>query len=161
METLEISKQNAIVAFNKADNSGKSLLVNLFGKETFSQKITDRVKTFEEALALDGDQDEETLEFINSTVKHPDLVSTQAYMKLVVIARVLNEGWTPDWENGSQNKYVPWFKNKSGFGLACCDYGRWSAGTGVGSRLCFKTSDLAEYAGKQFKELYEESYLIG
>jgi len=114
---LQIEKKNAIVAFNKADNNGKSLLVNLFGKETFNQKITDQVKTFEEALALDGDQDEETLQFLNNPVRHPDMVSMLAYMKLVVIARVLNEGWTPDWTNDSQYKYMPYFKHKSGSGF--------------------------------------------
>ena len=160
METLQISKQNAVVAFNKADNSGKSLLVNLFGKETFSQKITDRVKTFVDALARDGDQDETTLEFINSTVKHPDLVSTQAYMKLVVIARVLNEGWTPDWADSDQYKYQPWFKHKSGFGLACDGYAYWSTLTTVGSRLCFKTSDLATYAATQFADIYNDFLTI-
>ena len=160
MQTLEILKQKAIVAFNKADNSGKSLLVNLFGKETFSQKITDRVKTFEDALALDGDQDEETLEFINSTVKHPDLVSTKAYMKLVVIARVLNEGWKPDWTDTNQYKYQPWFKHKSGFGLAYFVCGYRGTLTHVGSRLCFKNSELATYAANQFADIYNDFLTI-
>ena len=38
-----------------------------------------------------------------------------------------------------------------------CDYSLATAG--YGSRLCFKDSDLAEYAGKQFTELYKNFIL--
>lgn len=93
--------------------------------------------------------------------------ATIAHYKLVIIAEALNEGWTPDWGNSREYKYYPYFRvvkkegSGSGFGLAYFVYDYWSTCTVVGSRLCFKNSDLAEYAANQFKELYEESYLIG
>ena len=97
--------------------------------------------------------------------KHQKAIT--AHYKLVTIAEALNEGWTPDWSNHREYKYLPWFNvvkkegSGSGFGLAYDVYGYWDTGTIVGSRLCFKTSDLAKFAGNQFKELYEDSYLIG
>ncbi len=89
-----------------------------------------------------------------------------AHFKLVIIAEALNEGWTPDWSDYDQAKYYPWFevipdnKSVSGFGLSYGAYGGWLTGTGVGSHLCFKTRDLAKYAGKQFLKLYEEYMLL-
>ena len=89
-----------------------------------------------------------------------------AFYKLVIIAQALNEGWEPNWSNWDEWKYYPWFKiqadeqNSSGRGLsffACYyDFSR----TAVGSRLCYKTSDLAKYAGKQFEDLYKDFMLI-
>jgi hypothetical protein len=89
-----------------------------------------------------------------------------AYAKLFIIIEALNEGWQPDWNNDDEYKYYPWLwvkpnvKNPSGFWLSCdgCGYG--DSGTSVGSRLCFKSRELAEYAGKQFQGIYEEAYLI-
>lgn len=89
-----------------------------------------------------------------------------AYKKLKVIIEALNEGWTPDWGNRNQVKYAPWFdveKDKakpSGFGLSYYDYVGWYSCATVGSRLLLSSSDKAEYAGKQFGELYEQYMLI-
>jgi hypothetical protein len=88
------------------------------------------------------------------------------YAKLFLIAEALNEGWVPDWGNDDQWKYYPWMwvkpntKNPSGFGLSyyVCDVDR--SYSSVGSRLCFKSRELAEYAGKQFSKVYEEAFLI-
>ncbi len=89
-----------------------------------------------------------------------------AHYKLVIIAEAINDGWTPNWNDYSQCKYYPWFRVEannerfSGFGLSYGGCGITSSLTVVGSRLCYFSSDAAEYAGTQFKELYEESYLI-
>lgn len=88
-----------------------------------------------------------------------------AYMKLKIIAASLNKGWKPNWHDHSEWKYYPWFymgdrDASAGVGFSCfgCDYGRSSSS--VGSRLCFKSSELAEYAGKQFEDIYRDYYLI-
>jgi len=88
-----------------------------------------------------------------------------ALFKLHVIAEVLNDGWEPDYSDRSQWKYTPWFtveatkEKTSGVGLSFDDCGPWAAFTVVGVRLCFKDEETAEYAGKQFKELYEDLFL--
>ena len=89
-----------------------------------------------------------------------------AHYQLIIIAEALNEGWQPDWNNHSEYKYYPWFevkanaKNPSGFGFSDTRYVYWRTSTSVDSRLCFKSSELALYAGKQFKELYKDYFLI-
>ena len=85
-----------------------------------------------------------------------------AHYKLIIVVAAFNGCWTPDWSNTRQWKYEPWFRvvpdssKPSGFGLSSNDYDNWNANSIVGSRLCFETSEQAEYAGTQFKELYED-----
>ncbi len=50
METLQVTRENAVKAFNAADKKGKELLTHLFGKEIIPGKIQDRIKTFEDAV---------------------------------------------------------------------------------------------------------------
>lgn len=89
-----------------------------------------------------------------------------AHYKLVIIAQALNEGWVPDWSNRSEWKYYPWFdveaskEQSSGSGLSYYVCVCVCTHTPVGSRLAFKSEEVAKYAGTQFVELYEEYYLI-
>ena len=113
-----------------------------------------KIKTFEDAFAALNLKPESIIDFSAAPEKHRKAL--EAHYKLVIIAEALNEGWKPNWEDFNENKYTPWFTHKAGFGLSCYDYDGWDAGTNVGSRLCLKTSELAEYAGKQFEELYRD-----
>lgn len=89
-----------------------------------------------------------------------------AFYKLTLIAEVLNEGWQPDWSNNNEYKYQPYFgvkatkKNKGGTGFSGVGYVVWDSVTSVGSRLCFKNSELAIYAGEQFSSIYKDFLLI-
>lgn len=86
-----------------------------------------------------------------------------AYRKLKTIAKALNEGWEPDWTNSNQYKYWPWFvynPNSAGFGYAYTSYTATHTSTYIGSRLCFKTRNLAAYAGEMFEDLYNDFLLI-
>lgn len=151
METLQINKDAAVKAHQNAKDSGKRLLEDLLGKKIFQLVVTDRVKTFEDACAELGLQ---VPSFIDSDSN--DGKSVIAYQKLITIARALNEGWEPDFTNSSESKYFPWFEYKSGFGFSSYGWSRSSANTTVGARLCFKTKELALYAGKQFEAIYKD-----
>ena len=157
METLQIEKSNAILAYNKADDKAKKLLANLFGEKVFSQKITDRVKTYEDACEVLGIDPDDSLPGETDSQDNEALL---AVAKLFVIARALNEGWKPDWTKSSETKYYPWFDMKTGSCLSYHAYDYTSAATAVGSRLCFKTADLAKYAGQQFVDLYKAYFII-
>lgn len=110
-----------------------------------------------------------------------------AYMKLRIITAALNEGWEPQFTEG-EYRYYPWFylyteeewaelddetKERgvyfggyasagayAGLVYASSNDAPSSAFADVGSRLCFKTSELAKYAGKQFADIYTDFYLI-
>lgn len=158
-EALEIKKEAAIKAHDEASSKGKTLLENLFGKKVFQKDIKERIKTFDDVIRELGDDPEEFKNAI-SIMDEPDEI---AYVKLKLIAKALNEGWTPDWSNGEWDKWFPWFKMDASssagrFSFFVAD-NRHSISV-VGSRLCFKSKDLAEYAGTQFLDIYKDFFTI-
>ncbi len=152
------------------------------------QNVMERIKTFEDAVAelsnraMNGDKDARKLlgewNRITSPVDSKDLL---AYIKLRIITAALNEGWKPQFTNGELRWYF-WYdlitkeqyelsaeaKSRGGISAnAHCGlvYVRALStssyfGSHFGSRLAFKSKELAEYAGKQFVEIYEEYCLI-
>lgn len=186
---LTISRENALAAYDNTDANGRELLEHLFGKELFVKKdITERVKTFEDACAVLGDENQFVLlynVFINefSVTKHiqsdKDVLT---YLKLRIITAALNEGWEPQFTE-DECRYYPWFEfftqselnemsdDESGRVVGRANFNSYAygglayAGAGnassysngyYGSRLAFKTRELAEYAGRQFVELYAD-----
>jgi hypothetical protein len=159
MQTLQIDKANAMKLYPTASPEFKQMLLDSFGEKFFEQKITDRVKTFEDACEVLDLEPDDVLHSAHSPFLEDHISSIKAYCKLIVIAAALNQGWSPDWLNENQQKWYPYF-NMSGFGFSCADFGLWYSTSGVGSRLCFKSRTLALYAGKQFADLYKEYFLI-
>ena len=105
-----------------------------------------------------------------------------AYLKLRIICAALNEGWKPKFD-GDEYRYYPWFyiytkeeyeelveddkkacrvvglsssNAVAGGGLvyAYANYASSNSVADYGSRLAFKTIDLAEYCGKQFIDIW-------
>ena len=151
MKTIEITPENAAKAFKAADEKGKALLTALLGEETFKAKSKERIETFEEALEQFNI---DKTEFENSC---KGLTTDEvAYRKIKLIAKALNQGWTPDWDNDKEYKYYPYFNMQSGVGVSGSFYDHWRTITDVGSRLCYKSSDLAIYAGNQFESIYKD-----
>ncbi|WBS75695.1 hypothetical protein PF438_04205 [Elizabethkingia meningoseptica] len=122
--------------------------------------ITDKVKSFEDACQLLG---------IEPNVPEVSMLPENhqkaivAHYKLVIIAEAVNEGWKPNWDNWNERKYYPWFDlegSSSGAGFSYYVFVSWSSYSFVGSRLCFKTWELAEYIGKTFIDLYKDYFLL-
>lgn len=89
-----------------------------------------------------------------------------AYYKLIIIAQAINDGWEPDWNDDSQSKYQSHMYVKasnekpSGFGLLYWDYlFVFCNVTAVGSRLVFKSREVAKYFGETFTDLLTD-YLL-
>jgi hypothetical protein len=155
MQTLQIDKANAMKLYPTASPEFKQMLLDSFGEKFFEQKITDRVKTFEDACEVLDLEPDDVLHSAHSPFLENHISSINAYCKLIVIAAALNQGWSPDWLNENQQKWYPYF-NMSGFGFSHSDFDCWGSGANVGSRLCFKSSELAEYAGRQFLAIYKD-----
>ncbi len=187
MKELKISVENARAAYDNTDANGRELLEHLLGKEVFAQDIKDRVKTFEDAVKVLGDEHPLVAQYrlIESSFKEADNnLHLFAYARLVIIAEALNEGWRPKFD-GDECRYYPWFyiytkkeyeeldedekkecrvvgRSDSyacavgGVGYASADYASSYSYTDHGSRLAFKTRELAEYCGKQFIEIWEK-----
>ena len=155
--------ENEHAASKEAERLAEKLGVNttvLQAVKTVTPKdITKRVKTYADACAVLG------IEPMNEAVlaKLGFTKDEIAYRKLKTIAEALNEGWQPDWANSNEYKYWPWFVyNTAAAGLACAatDYTASDTSAAVGSRLCYKTRELAAYAGNQFEDIYNDFLLI-
>ncbi len=108
-----------------------------------------------------------------------------AYLKLRIIVAALNEGWKPKYEDG-EYRWAPWYRlytkaemeneldeeerrscrvvgrsyygayARGGLACAVAYHDSSVSSTGSGSRLAFKSEELAEYAGKQFIDIYAQ-----
>jgi hypothetical protein len=144
MKTLQIDEKNAKRLYPTATAEFKATLEDTFGKEFFSQKITDRIKTFEDACQETG-EDPNDLKFSTGT---PDEI---AYKKIKVVVKALNQGWVPDYSNSNQRKWYPWFQfSGSGFRFFGAIYGCTFTDSSGGSRLCLPSEELAVHLGKTF-----------
>jgi hypothetical protein len=100
----------------------------------------------------------------------PSIKQEKAHLKIKLIAFVFNCDWEPDWSDNNRYKYYPWFNYNTlepyqcellgvpigSSGFSYDDYRYQAATTGIAGRLCFKTKDLAEHAGKLFWKEYME-----
>jgi hypothetical protein len=117
------------------------------------------IETFEEACAAKGLDPQKVLPDVTAFPQQHQK-ALLALAKLIIIIDALNGDWQPDWNNYDERKYFLWFdmeteeNTPSGFRLGCaacnCTASR------VGSRLCFRSRELAEYAGEQFIDLYKD-----
>lgn len=153
-----------------------------------NRPITERVKTFEDAVAVLGENNTLVRQYHlyeqQMNGNEEDMRDLTAFLKLRIITAALNQGWTPDWTNSNEWKYYPWFclytedeyndldaDDKE----RCCRVvgrsGSYASAYGglvyasaynassysytyYGSRLAFKTRELALYAGKQFVDIW-------
>lgn len=178
-KNIQIQQENVLNAYKNASDEQKELLEHLFGREVFKPvDVKERIKTFADAAKAVGIEDPEEWESGYSDVE-PDIL---AYFKLRIITKALNEGWEPKFIPG-EYRWAPYFLlytkeeiekmnaktrarvvfrssyNAYAYGGVSCAYaGNDSAyvNASVGSRLAFKSEELAEYAGKQFTEIYAD-----
>lgn len=143
------------------------------------KNVMERIKTFEDACNELGIDHNEWMQDKKELGLEADVI---AYLKLRIIAAALNEGWKPQFTT-DEYRYFPWFclytqseidemneEDKSRVvyrsnyyayasgGVACASTLNDSSFTSanIGSRLAFKTRELAEYAGRQFVEIWAD-----
>jgi hypothetical protein len=120
--------------------------------------ITEKIKSFEDACEFLGLDPNELPAVDNLPEK--DRKSITAYYKLIIITRAINQGWEPIWSDTKEYKWWNYFYTSSASGFVCSNADYASTDSGIGSRLCFKARELAEYARKQFEQLYLEYLYI-
>ena len=149
------------------------------------KNITNRIKTFDDALEELGPNHSLVKEY-EAICKADVTENTIVYSRLCVITAAMNEGWKPKFV-AEERRYFPYFllpaneeisrmSEKEKPRMVYWSYGYTSVSGGLSfayasggsahvfasivSCLSFKTSELAEYAGKQFADLYVD-YLLG
>ncbi len=151
---------------------------------------TERVKTYEDAVNELGEDNPIVVAASTASWLFPEAVNKDlvAYMKMRVIVAALNDGWEPQFVPGEQRWY-PWYELISkedyeamsedekqerrcvgrsnsyayAFGGLVYSYASHASSfsyANFGSRLAFKSEELAKYAGKQFAELFADFCFI-
>lgn len=189
-KNLEISEKSVVSAYNSASEEQKQVLVGLFGADIFKSKsVMDRIKTFEDAVEALGEEHPFVVAYrqIEDIDEYGDDV--EAYLKLRIVVAALNEGWEPQFVAGEW-RYYPWFwfytnqqienmdeedrenvcrvvgraynhaSASGGLVYSVASHVSTNSSTYYGSRLAFKTEELAEYAGKQFIEIYSDFMIV-
>ncbi|HZJ79768.1 MAG TPA: hypothetical protein VFC69_04240 [Dysgonamonadaceae bacterium] len=154
----ESEDEARIEAERLAEKLGVEVITLISKVFTYPKDITKRVRTYEDACEIMGVDpiNEYALKMLGF---NDDEIANR---KLKTIVAVLNDGWSPTWSDTTERKYYPYFKieasnNGARCGLACAySFNAWTSSYSLnGARLAFKNSELAEYAGNQFKGLYE------
>lgn len=151
-----------------------------------NRPITERVNTFEDAVKELGESHPLIAAYNGYKSAIDPVVAEDAdvvaYLKLRIIAAALNEGWKPQFTD-DEYRYYPWFvlyteeeyneldeEEKSrvvfrsssnayargGVAVSSAYYDSSNTYSYIGSRLAFKNSDLARYAGKQFLDIWAD-----
>lgn len=149
METLNVTKENAIKAFQSADRKGRKLLQNLFGEKTFIADIKERIKTFDDVLA-------------EANVSGEGLNSLD---RLILIHRVFQQGKEYEPHNPNQKKWFPVFdlikssSNPSGFRFGGSYYSFTHSYSVLGSLLWLPDEETADYVAKTFENDFKNVIL--
>lgn len=151
-----------------------------------SRPITERVQSFEDAMAVLGEEHPLVQQYRywmnGAPVYDGSEIDLLAYLKLRIIVAALNEDWTPQFTK-DECRHFPWFvifskdevANMSeeersrarirsfngtnavgGVAFAFAGYDSSHSHAYYGSLLATKTSELAEYAGEQFIEIWAD-----
>lgn len=185
---LELDKDQLASLYMQGNAAVRKSLREMLGERLNEEiPVTSRVRTFNDAIEELGEAHEAVKAYRDIEWKlgkeHKDLL---AYLKLRIITEALNEGWKPQFTEGERRWYA-WYElltkeemdamsdkekeerrvvGRAGYGanayggLVCAHAGSVSSGTSHGSRLAFKSEELAEYAGKQFAEIYADYCFI-
>jgi len=152
MKVLQIEESNARKLYKTASPEFRQALEDTFGKEFFSAKITDRIKTYEDACSELGEKPMDEKALKENGFTDVEIIRR----KIETITRAYNEGWEADYSNSDQKKWRVWIKGLSsgGFVFYVTGCGRSYAIAGNASRLCFKSEELAKDAWEKFSSYY-------
>lgn len=195
---MEIDVKNIKAAYRTATESERTLLFTLFpdlhldedNEEKDSRSVTERIKTFEDAVKELGTDNPIYYAYENAQAifeQNGNDYNLLAYTKLRIITAALNEGWQPqftqdEWrwyplfflwtseelyeksEEWKQDRHListgDFHTGYAGFAFAGSNYTPSSTYANIGSRLCLKNEALADYCGKQFIKLWADFNLI-
>lgn len=157
MKTLQISEEKALELYKDGSDELKAILEESFGKDFFGRKVTDRIKTYEDACAEMGIQPVDESLFIRLGLTKHDI----AYLKLVTIISALNEGWVSDISKKTESRWHPYFRHNVSLNsfVFSGSFGPAYSLPGGGFRFCLKSEELSDYCGQQFLDLWKEFLL--
>ena len=138
-------------------------------REWIEKPITERIKTFTDAVEELGSEHPLVKQYMAANGNEAFTRNTIAYMKLLIVAAALNEGWFPDLLNKDMRWY-PWYSiiprsenSWSRCSLAyAASYAAWpNSSADCSAILAVKSKEISDYFGNQFIDIWEEYLLDG
>lgn len=137
------------LVYKTASVEFKSVLEDTFGKELFVEDIRDKVKTVPDSIrAYRINHSDVGGTSIYLSKKHAEYID--AYVTALYVSDSLNEGWEPNWQDPSEDKFVVY----NNMGEYCVE----SLNSDRYLDICFKSESLAEYFIKQFPDICKILY---
>ena len=186
MCTIKLNAAQVAAIYKGGNEEARKALKDSLGEQFSTiLPITERVKTFEDAVSELGKEHPLVKVYQSikygycSELVGKDLL---AYTKLSIICEAINEGWRPQFTL-DERRWYPYYElltddeieemseeeksrvvGRAGHvasargGLVCSDANVVSSNsyTYFGSRLAFKSEELAVYAGKTFIDIYKD-----
>ena len=188
MEAIQFNKETLAAVYGNCNAVGRKAIKEQLG-ERLSEilPVTDRVKTFNDAVEELGEEHEAVKAYraVEWYLRN-QMSDIKAYLQLRIITAALNEGWEPQFVRG-EYRWYGWYdliskedyealsdeekgrcvgrsnSSASAYGglVSSNAYGASSYSVAsYSSRLAFKSEKLAEYAAKQFIEIYADFCFI-
>ena len=187
MQTIQISE--ITIPVGKRAEWINNVLTLVDEPKTDNRPVTERVKTFEDALNELGEHNQ----LVAAYRCHKDMADDDkdlvAYLKLRIIAAALNEGWKPKfasdeylwyplfklWEKEKlEDKTDEWMKEHSlwlfgdcsddgvacSLAFSCSDCGWVFSYTNISAHLAVKSEELAVYFGTQFIDIWADYVIL-
>lgn len=186
MCTIKLNAAQVAAIYKGGNEEARKALKDSLGEQFSTiLPITERVKTFEDAVGELGNEHPLVKVYQSikygycSELVGKDLL---AYTKLSIICEALNEGWHPQFSL-NERRWYPYYElltndeieemseeeksrvvGRAGFSASAggglvysgAGYVSSSSFASYGSRLAFKSEELAEYAGKTFIDIYKD-----
>lgn len=188
MEAIQFNKETLAAVYGNCNAVGRKAIKEQLG-ERLSEilPVTDRVKTFNDAVEELGEEHEAVKAYraVEWYLRN-QMSDIKAYLQLRIITAALNEGWEPQFVRG-EYRWYGWYDLISkedyealsdeekgrcvgrsnnyasaygGLVYSVANVASSSSITDNSSRLAFKSEKLAEYAAKQFIEIYADFCFI-
>ena len=181
---IDFTQEQLLAFYRSTSNDGRKAIKEALGEKfSGTIPVTERVKTYDDAVKELG-EDHPFVVAANSAVwRYPEDYNQDivAYLKLRVVVAALNDGWNPEFTE-DERRWFPWYRlytkeeidnlseedkeqvllwgGSANLGSLCglasaYSSSAWSISPAtIGSRLALKSKELADYAGKQFIELF-------
>ncbi len=147
-----MNEEKLVQLYEESDPELKKKLIDIYGEDYFPKKTIESVKTLDDAFRICNISESEKLE-IEKIVS----IDEKSYRELKIITKALNgDDWEADYTDSNQKKWTPWFSSSaSGFAFQGSLYDYSGTYAFLGARLCFKSKEISDYAGKQFLQTYK------
>lgn len=182
--SIDFTPEQLVAFYRGSSEDGRNAIKESLGEE-FSKlvPVTERIKTLDDAIAEIGEDHPLCRQYRSIKYGYSDMsADIVAYAALRIITLALNEGWEPQFIPGEYRWYC-WYDliskeeyeslsdeeksrcvgrsggNAGAYGglvVSSAGYASSYSYANNGSRLAFKSEELAEYAAKAFIEMYAD-----